>query len=29
VVRRLQREPPSLWARNDLPQGVHSGSSHL
>jgi hypothetical protein len=29
VVRRLQREPPSLWARNDLPQGVHSGSSHV
>src|SRR5262249_22184015 len=26
---KLQREPPSLWARNDLPQGVHSGSSHL
>src|SRR5262245_40491508 len=25
----VQRQPPSLWARNDLPQGVHSGSGHL
>jgi hypothetical protein len=29
VVRRLQREPPSFWARNDLPQGVHSCSDHV
>src|SRR5262245_7827073 len=27
-VRRLE-EPHSLWARNDLPKGVHSGSSHI